>query len=289
MKNKVLIIMIIIIAVLSTGCKKKIEEKIAEKIIEDASGGQVDIGKDITTIKSGTSTTQMGENIKWPKDKMANLPELKANINMLVEDEENILVMIYFDSLKKDNAEKFIENVKKLNYEEIVSTSSGDGFMYSGKDEDGSEVIFSYTFDGAGSLSYSDKPYMFGDNPDDEDFTGQFTGDYIGDPSSNEDIDMTDDVPWPKDFFNDIPDLEGKITEVSSGSPQDKFVFVEYVTKEDAWDYMEKLKDLGFVEAPSESVSGSYLNYEAGNEKGDYIVFNWSDDGYTTISLVKGE
>ncbi|MDR7855579.1 hypothetical protein [Tissierella sp.] len=289
MKNKVIVILIVILAVLSTGCKKKLEDKIAEKIIEGASGGQVDIGKDITTIKSGTSTTQVGENIKWPKDRMANLPELKANINMLVEDEENILVMIYFDSLKKDDAEKFIETVKKLNYEEIVSTSSGEGFMYSGKDEDGSEVVFSYTFDGAGSLSYSDKPYMFGDNPDGEDSAGQFTGDYIGDPASDEDIDMTDDVPWPEDFFKGIPELEGKIIEVSSGSPEDKFVYVEYVAKEDAFDYLEKLKEAGFADTPSESTSGSYVSYEASNEKGDYIVFTWSDNESATISLVKAE
>ena len=282
MKNKGIIVLIVVLAVLSTACKKKLEEKITEKIIEGASGGQVDIDKDITTIKSGNSTTQMGDNIKWPKDKMGNLPELKANINMMTEDKDTTLGMIYFDNLKKDDAEKYLETIKELNYEEVFSTSSGEGFMYSGKDDDGSEVIFSYTFDGAGSLSYTDKPFMFENNPDGETSTGQFTGD-------DEDIDMTDDVPWPKEFFKDIPELEGKIIEVSSGSPEDKFVYVEYVTKEGAFDYLEKLKEAGFVESPSESTSGSYISYESGNDKGDYIVFSWSDNESATISLVKGE
>lgn len=284
MKRKIFILFIlltIIISSLTTGCKKKIEEKIAEKIIEGTTGAKVDINKDTTTIKTEQGETKIGENLKWPKDKMGNLPEVKANINMVMEDKEATLGMIYFSDMKKGDAEKYIEAIKELKYESVFETSSDDGFMYSGKDEDGSEVVFSYSNDGAGSLSYTDKQFMFIENP----YDGEFTGDA---PSAG-DIDMTDDVPWPKDFFNDIPELEGKITEVSSGSPQDKFVFVEYVTKEDALDYMEKLKDLGFVKAPSESVSGSSLNYEAGNEKGGYIVFSWSDNGYATISLVKAD
>lgn len=284
MKRKNFIIFIILIATLATlmtGCKKKIEEKIAEKIIEDATGGKVDISKDITTIKTEQGETKVGENLKWPKDKVGNLPELKANFVMISEDIEKTLIFLSFDSLKKDVAEKYVESIKKLNYKTEFETSSSDGFMFSGKDEDGSEVIFSFFNDGTGSLSYTDKPFMFQENP--------YDGDSSGDSSQGEDIDMTDDVPWPKDFFKDIPELEGKIIEVSSGSPQDKFVYIEYVTKEVAMDYLEKLKKAGFTESPSESVSGGYLNYEAGNDRGDYIVFDWSDSGYATISLVKGE
>ncbi len=275
------IILIVILATLTTGCKKKIEDKIAEKIIEDATGGKVDINKDTATIKTEQGETKVGDNLKWPKDKMGNLPELKANIIMLTEDKDKTLVFLSFDSLKKDVAEKYVESIKELKYESVFETASGDGFMYSGKDEDGSEVVFSYFNDGTGSLSYTDKPFMFQENSND--------GNSSGDSSQAEDIDMTDDVPWPKDFFKDIPELEGKIIEVSSSSPQDKFVYIEYVTKEDALDYIENLKKAGFTESPSESVSGGYVNYQASNENGDYIVFDWSDSGYSTISLVKGE
>ncbi len=288
MRRKFVLILILLIAIsatLMTGCKKKIEEKIAEKFIEktieDATGGKVDINKDTATIKTEQGETKVGDNLKWPKDKVGNLPELKANIVMITEDIEKTLVFLSFDSLKTDDAEKYLESIKKLKYESVFETTSGDGFMYSGKDEDGSEVVFSYFNDGTGSLSYTDKQFMFTENP--------YDSNSPGDTSSNEDVDMTDDVPWPKDFFKDIPELEGKIIEVSSGSPQDKFVYIEYVTKEDAMGYLDKLKKLGFTETPSESVSGGYLNYEAGNENGDYIIFDWSDSGYATISLAKGE
>ncbi len=283
MKRKLLMIFILLIAVstLMTGCKKKLEEKIAEKIIEDATGGNVDISKDTTTIKTEQGETKVGENLKWPKDIMGNLPELKANITMVVEDKESTIGMIYFDDLEVKNAEKYLEAIIKLNYESVFETTNDEGFMYSGKNEEGAEVVFSYYNEGTGSLSYSDKEFMFQDNP--------YDGDFTGDPSPSEDVDMTDDVPWPKDFFKDIPEIEGKIVSVSSDSPQDKYVYMEYVTKEVAFDYMEKLKDSGFVDTPSDSISGDYLNYQAGNENGDYIVFDWSDNGVATISLVKSE
>lgn len=287
-KHKIFIVFILLMVVLSTlmtGCKKKVEEKIAEKIIKDATGADVDINKDTTTIKTEKGEAKIGENQKWPNDIMGNLPELKANITMVVEDHDKendiTLGMVYFDGLKKNDAEKYIESIKELKYESIFETSSGDGFMYSGRDEEGAEVVFSYTNDGSGTLSYTDKQFMFIENPYDSGSSGE--------SSSSENIDMTDDVPWPKDFFKDIPELEGKIVEVSSSSPQDKFVYIEYVTKEDAYDYMEKLKEFGFTETPSESISGSYLNYQAGNENGDYIIFDWSDSGYCTINLLKGE
>jgi len=53
-KNKIYILMLIILVVLSTGCKKKIEEKIAEKIIEGTTGGKVDISSGTTVMKSET-------------------------------------------------------------------------------------------------------------------------------------------------------------------------------------------------------------------------------------------
>ena len=118
MKRKLLMIFILLIAVstLMTGCKKKLEEKIAEKIIEDATGGNVDISKDTTTIKTEQGETKVGENLKWPKDIMGNLPELKANITMVVEDKESTIGMIYFDDLEVKNAENYLEAIIKLNH-----------------------------------------------------------------------------------------------------------------------------------------------------------------------------
>lgn len=278
----IFVLLIVVFSTLITGCQKKIEEKITEKIIEDASGAKVDIDNDTTTIKTEQGETKIGENQKWPKNKMGDLPELETNITMVIHDydkENDInLGMVYFDGLKKDDAEKYVEAIKELNYKSVFETSSGDGFIYSGNKEDGSEVVFSFNSDGSGSLSYSDNQIVFAEDS----YDGYFTGD-------SPDIDMTDDVPWPEEFFNDIPELEGKITQVSSNSTQDKFIYIEYVTKEVAQDYLNKLKEIGFIDTPSESLSGDYITYEASNEKGDYIIFDWSASEYATINLLKAE
>lgn len=108
MKRKAFIIFILLIVVLSTlmtGCKKKIEEKIVENIIEESTGGEVDISNDTTTIKTEKGETKVGGDIKWPNGKMGNLPELKANVTMFVEDYDKdrdvTLGMVYFENLKK--------------------------------------------------------------------------------------------------------------------------------------------------------------------------------------------
>lgn len=126
--------------------KENWRKKIAEKVIEDATGGKVDIHKDTATIKTEHGETKVGENQKWPKDKMGDLPELKTNITMVIEDydkEKDInLGMVYFSDLKKNDAEKYVEAIKNLKYESVLESSSGDGFMYSGKNEKGAEVVF---------------------------------------------------------------------------------------------------------------------------------------------------
>lgn len=37
-----------------------------------------------------------------------------------------------------------------------------------------------------------------------------------------------------------------------------------------------------FIDTPSEAISVNYMNYEAGNDKGNYIVFDRSDSGYAS-------
>ena len=71
MKHRTFIIFVLLLVVFSTfitGCQKKIEEKVTEKIIEDATGAEVDISKDTTTIKTEKGETKIGENQKWPKN-----------------------------------------------------------------------------------------------------------------------------------------------------------------------------------------------------------------------------
>lgn len=276
------ILLITIIAILMTGCKKTIEEKITEKVIESTTGADVDINKDNTTISTPEGTTQMGSDIKWPKDKMGDLKELKANITMFTEDKENTYTYIMFEGLNKTDAEKYLESIKELGYKSVYEITSADGFTYIGKNEDGYEVSFFYSNDGIGNISYTKSGTS--DVSVESNIQDQFSGD-----APPEEIDLTDDVPWPKDFFTVIPELEGKITGVSSSGESEKDVYIEYVEKEVATDYINKIKEAGFVEEVSESMSGDYMNYQAYNSDGDQIIFTWNSGNFASIYLSKSE
>lgn len=152
MKNKVFIVMVIILAVLSTGCKKKIEEKIAEKIIEDATGGKVDISSGTTVMKSEEGTTTVGENLKWPS--MGPLKEIKATITAVMEASEDKVVMLMFTDMKKDYADDYLEYIKELGFESIFEITNEEGFTYEGQNDKSETVGFSYSNDG-GYLQYS--------------------------------------------------------------------------------------------------------------------------------------
>lgn len=272
------LIILIILTIFTTGCKKKIEEKILENIIEEATGGQVDIDDNTATVNTPEGTSQIGSNLKWPKDKMGDLPELKGNIFSIVEDKNAKLVMLYLGDLEEDNAKKFIETIKELGYEPAFESSTTEGFMYSGSKENGEEIMFAFYNDGTATLSYAEKPVVLE------------SGEESADPSSgDEEIDMTDEVPWPEEFFKEMPEPEGKIVEIQSIGSNEKYIYMEYVKKEDAISYIDKIKEAGFVTSPSESMSGDYISYESGNENGDYIVFTWSGSESVSISLIRGE
>jgi len=300
-KHYILLSLLITVLLIFVGCKKTIEEKIGEKIteeiLESSSGADVDIDDDITTIKTEQGTTLMGTNIPWPKDKMGDLKELKANITMFSEDEKNTVNYIMFDGLSEDDAQKYVESIKELGYKPVYEVTSSDSLVYIGKNENGYEVNFSFYEEGPGSLGLSKSEAT--DVEDVSNNPSLYTGDFeektddnvstSGDVDTTVELDMTDDVPWPADFLEGVPELEGKITGISSDGDLQKDIYVEYVKKEDALDFIEKIKKAGFTEEASESVSGDYIDYQAYNSNEDYIIIIWNSDNTSSISMSKFE
>ena len=79
MKKILICLLTFMLLFLFTGCgsKEKLGEKIAEKVFEEAGGGDLDIEGDKVTIKgdNGEKVT-FGDN-KWPTK---NIPELKDGV-----------------------------------------------------------------------------------------------------------------------------------------------------------------------------------------------------------------
>ena len=287
MKRKYFITLLIIILTLTiilTGCKKTIEEKISEeiteKILEEATGSEVEIDSESATIKTDGGSTQIGGNIKWPEGNVGDLPELKTNLTMVIEDKENSTTLIYFDSLSNEDAQKYTEKLKGMGYEAVYETSSESSYSFQGNNGKGSEVVFVYYGDdGSGAITYA-KVEVEPDEPEED------SVDMV--EEVEEEIDMTDDIPWPTDFFGDIPEPEGKITQVNSNGSNSKSVYLEYVSKEQAYAHLEAVKEIGFTVDASESLGADYIDYSAYNENDDYISLYWNIDNLS-ISLDKVE
>ncbi len=279
MKRSAIIALIVIIAVFAVGCKKSIEEKITENIIEEAVDGEVDLDGDTSTIKTEEGSTQIGENLKWPKDKMGKLPELKANISMVMDDANSQFVMVTFEDLNGKDATKYIEAIKALGYVATYETTTSDLVSFSGNHEDGTMVTLMYSNAGDGSISYG---------------KNQSGNDIVNTPDepsveSKEEVDMTDAATWPSDFFVGIPELEGKITAINSNGSNEKYIDLQYVERQDAIDFIELLKNSEYKVDTTESTSTDSIEYYAYNEKGDYIFFIYYSDGYSNLGLIKAE
>ena len=86
-----------------------------------------------------------------------------------------------------------------------------------------------------------------------------------------EEIDMTDNDKWPKDFISNVPELEGKITYVRNDNDEVVTVTLEYVEKADFEKYLEVLKKNGYTSEPQIEKSTDYIDFSAYNSNGENV------------------
>lgn len=125
--KKVLILFFIVILILSlSGCSKKgkIEESIAEKILENASGVDVDVDGDVITMQDKDGQKVTFGSTEWPKSELAKeIPELKeGEITGVMEDNTNIMLII--SKVKENTLKEYLNGIKKDYSEDILETNS---------------------------------------------------------------------------------------------------------------------------------------------------------------------
>ncbi|PKM49025.1 MAG: hypothetical protein CVV02_17905 [Firmicutes bacterium HGW-Firmicutes-7] len=150
------IILVVTIMTMITSCGKvkdkisdKISEKVSEKVTEEVLGGKVDIDKNGMTIEGEDGSFQTGENLDWPKDIMGKLPKLKGNIISIWKDESNCSIMI--QDVDEGDVREYIEELKDLDFKDVLAIDDDNMFMYSGAKEEQEETI-SVTYSGSDSL-----------------------------------------------------------------------------------------------------------------------------------------
>lgn len=148
--NKVAIYIILIALILSLtacGAKQKMEEKITEKIVETAVGGDVDIDGEEVTIKgeNGEEVTVGGTD--WPSSDIADkLPEFKkGEITSAVSAEGYLLIIV-----EKVDDQDFIDYYKDILKNYTINSNiskSYNGLTYMGSDKEGTLISLVYNAD----------------------------------------------------------------------------------------------------------------------------------------------
>lgn len=211
--------------------------------------------------KSGDATIVAGDNVKWPGNKMGGIEKPDAKITAVVKDDKTGNYTVAFSDMSKDSAQQYIDKLKALGYKSIMEVNDTDGILYSGQNSEGVLATFTYNYTAKeGTVAYLPKPDGI-TNP---------TGD--SDPDSSSEIDMTDASPWPQDFLAGVPELNGKITNVSNQNDENISVDLEYVEKADFEAFISALKKNGYTVDADELKDTSSYEYTAYNAKGDRLI-----------------
>ena len=145
--KKILICLLTFMLLFSfTGCgaKEKLEEKVAEKVFEEAGGGDLDIDGDKVTIKgdNGEKVT-FGDN-KWPTSELAkNIPEFKdGTVNGVLESADSIVITL--ESVKEEYVSAYWETIKKDFPKDVYEMIATDFITISGSNDAGINISLVY-------------------------------------------------------------------------------------------------------------------------------------------------
>lgn len=286
MKNKkgvLLVSIILVFSIVTTGCMKsvsnKIGTKIGEKVLEKALGEDVKIdAKDGISISTEGGSMQAGEDLKWPSDSMQTLPKPNGKIVSIFESTDDDTTTVMFET-KENEGKSYYEQLRNLGYIETMQSKAEDMSMYTLVKDDSTLVMFyDYTSSNSAMIIFERNSNMA---------RQYFEEQQESDSASEEplEVDMSDSMEWPKDSMKNVPELKGKIKGVATSN---EYVFVEFeaVSKEDIFQYMEKLKSVGFTESMSEYTTQDNVNFSATNSDKSMISLNW-EKTYGYINYMK--
>jgi len=137
MKSKLMFVLLICSCslLIFSGCgatdkiTDKVVEEASESVLENFSGGQIDV-----------ETT-------WPEDKMGILPKPNGTITYVFHDEFNNSFTVEVADVNKDDFEDYITNVKDAGYSTDMEMTNDGIYRFSGKHSDKSEVMITYIED----------------------------------------------------------------------------------------------------------------------------------------------
>lgn len=147
-KTKILVLVLTAaISVCMSGCGKihdKVSEEVGEGIVAKAVGGNVDITKDGIKVQKDGASIETGDDLKWPKSSMGDLPEPKAKITGILNGKATEGCTVVLSDMSFDVAKEYVEMLKELGYQDGLSISEADGISYGGRNKGGASAMISY-------------------------------------------------------------------------------------------------------------------------------------------------
>lgn len=146
MKKLLVIVMLVVsVSMLLAGCgaKQKMEDKIAEKVMESALGVDMDIDGEEITLEGEEGSVTFGSS-EWPDSDLAGrIPEFKdGKITSAISSEGYVFVIV--EEVNEDDFKNYYEAIKSRYTEESYESKFEDTVSYSGKDSEGIAMIISY-------------------------------------------------------------------------------------------------------------------------------------------------
>lgn len=199
---------------------------------------------------------------KWDKKKMFGLDAPKAKLTTKISTEDG--TMYYFTDLSEKDAEKYVEMLqeKGFTYNKIVY----DDYSYTGTNKEGETIAFLYDKDsGSGTISSSK-----GEKPSEED---------------NDEVVIGGNKKWDSKKMGGLPDPGTKVVGYWSVNDQTCYTLEPLSDYED---YLDKIKECGFVEDVQTAEINDVYIYSAKNQNGDKVEFASSSESLSIIvTLVK--
>jgi hypothetical protein len=125
--------------------EQKAGEALAENVLEDAGGGDVDIDGDKVTITGENGETLTAGGNEWPKSELAkSVPEFKEGTITAVLDSSDY-VMVTLESVKEADAAAYYETVKEEFTQEPFEANADGSISFGAKNADGIGVTLQYT------------------------------------------------------------------------------------------------------------------------------------------------
>lgn len=159
----VLLVLLMACSVLVLGCSQvseKASEKLAEKALESASGGDVKVdledGQIKVESKDGSSSFKTGEDLSWPKSMPADVPQISgAKISNVSEAStaEGQTFMVWFEGISdEDQVNKFKADLEAQGWSISGTTTTPESTYIAAEKADWSLTATFNTEEGQGII-----------------------------------------------------------------------------------------------------------------------------------------